>query len=170
MFADENGDVAVLEPEQETPTPIEKLRSRVAGLEEDNRRLRGQHVRSVERRAKYLLLRFDCGTLIMHLGMSGNLRVLPFVTWPLVRSKLLAFAIGASTAGLGGVLYASKVTIISHDLWKRNFAGASDILGRSVRLNGKPATVIGVAEARFHGGRPGDDALVLKNRHINRPA
>ena len=44
---------------------------------------------------------------------------------------------------------APKVTIISHDLWKRNFAGASDILGRSVRLNGKPATVIGVMAPGF---------------------
>jgi ABC-type branched-subunit amino acid transport system permease subunit len=32
-----------------------------------------------------------------------------------VTTKLLAFAIGASTAGLGGVFYASKVTIISPD-------------------------------------------------------
>ncbi len=39
--------------------------------------LRGQRVQAVERRAKYLLLRFKPGTLIMHLGMSGNLRVLP---------------------------------------------------------------------------------------------
>ncbi len=46
--------------------------------------LRGQRVRAVERRAKYLLLRFDCGTLIMHLGMSGNLRVLPQAT-PLLK-------------------------------------------------------------------------------------
>jgi len=40
-------------------------------------RIEGLVVRSVERRAKYLLLRFDTGTLILHLGMSGSLRVLP---------------------------------------------------------------------------------------------
>jgi formamidopyrimidine-DNA glycosylase len=39
--------------------------------------LRAQQIRSVERRAKYLLLRVDRGTLILHLGMSGSLRVLP---------------------------------------------------------------------------------------------
>lgn len=38
--------------------------------------LQGETVRAVKRRAKYLLLEFDCGTLIIHLGMSGNLRVL----------------------------------------------------------------------------------------------
>jgi formamidopyrimidine-DNA glycosylase len=35
-----------------------------------------QWVRRVERRAKYILIGFDAGTLILHLGMSGSLRVL----------------------------------------------------------------------------------------------
>jgi len=39
--------------------------------------LRGQRVLGVGRRAKYLLLHLTRGTLIMHLGMSGSLRVLP---------------------------------------------------------------------------------------------
>ncbi|RDH83688.1 MAG: DNA-formamidopyrimidine glycosylase [endosymbiont of Seepiophila jonesi] len=38
--------------------------------------LPGQCLLRVERRAKYLLLQFDQGTLILHLGMSGSLRVL----------------------------------------------------------------------------------------------
>ena len=37
--------------------------------------LRGQEIRTVGRRAKYLLIGFDVGTLIVHLGMSGSLRV-----------------------------------------------------------------------------------------------
>ncbi|OEU63942.1 MAG: DNA-formamidopyrimidine glycosylase [Desulfuromonadales bacterium C00003094] len=39
-------------------------------------RLCGQAVYEVERRAKYLLLRTKVGTLLIHLGMSGFLRVL----------------------------------------------------------------------------------------------
>lgn len=39
-------------------------------------RLAGQTVRSVERRGKYLLVRFATDTLIIHLGMSGFLRIL----------------------------------------------------------------------------------------------
>ncbi len=38
--------------------------------------IRGHTVRSVERRAKYILIGFDTGTAILHLGMSGSLRVL----------------------------------------------------------------------------------------------
>ena len=37
--------------------------------------VRDQTVRGVERRAKYILIRFDTGTLILHLGMSGSLRL-----------------------------------------------------------------------------------------------
>src|ERR1700694_5403313 len=37
----------------------------------------GQRIVSVERRAKYLLLRLERGTMILHLGMSGSLRILP---------------------------------------------------------------------------------------------
>jgi formamidopyrimidine-DNA glycosylase len=40
------------------------------------RHLSGQTLLSVERRGKYLLLRFARGTLLIHLGMSGYLRIL----------------------------------------------------------------------------------------------
>lgn len=42
--------------------------------------LAGARLHAVERRAKYLLFRFDAGTLILHLGMSGHLRVVPAAT------------------------------------------------------------------------------------------
>lgn len=38
-------------------------------------KLVGHKIEKVERRAKYLLLRFAHGTLILHLGMSGSLRI-----------------------------------------------------------------------------------------------
>ncbi|MCC5835796.1 MAG: bifunctional DNA-formamidopyrimidine glycosylase/DNA-(apurinic or apyrimidinic site) lyase [Opitutales bacterium] len=37
--------------------------------------LEGHRIEAVERRAKYLLIRSQLGTAIVHLGMSGNLRV-----------------------------------------------------------------------------------------------
>lgn len=39
--------------------------------------LSGRTVKSTGRRGKYLLIHFDHGTLIIHLGMSGHLRILP---------------------------------------------------------------------------------------------
>ncbi|MBI5890111.1 MAG: bifunctional DNA-formamidopyrimidine glycosylase/DNA-(apurinic or apyrimidinic site) lyase [Nitrosomonadales bacterium] len=44
--------------------------------------LRGHTVHGLQRRAKYLLVAFDHGTLILHLGMSGSLRILPVGTAP----------------------------------------------------------------------------------------
>ena len=39
--------------------------------------LPGQRIDAVERRAKYLLLHTEAGSALLHLGMSGVLRVLP---------------------------------------------------------------------------------------------
>jgi formamidopyrimidine-DNA glycosylase len=40
-------------------------------------KLAGQRITGVGRRAKYLLIRLEAGTLMVHLGMSGSLRILP---------------------------------------------------------------------------------------------
>jgi predicted permease len=44
---------------------------------------------------------------------------------------------------------AEKVAVISHQLWQRDFGGGRDVVGKSVRINGKPATVIGVMPPGF---------------------
>jgi len=41
------------------------------------RKLAGQRIVRLGRRAKYLLLGLESGTLLLHLGMSGNLRAVP---------------------------------------------------------------------------------------------
>jgi formamidopyrimidine-DNA glycosylase len=63
--------VAVRQPRLRWPVP--------RGLK---RSLTGSHILATERRGKYLLLRTDNGTLIIHLGMSGSLRILPCTTPP----------------------------------------------------------------------------------------
>lgn len=45
-------------------------------------RVCGRVIRRTSRRGKYLLIGFDEGTLIIHLGMSGHLRILPSDTPP----------------------------------------------------------------------------------------
>src|SRR6266496_4590574 len=44
---------------------------------------------------------------------------------------------------------AEKVTILSHEIWQRDFNGDPNIVGQSVRINGKAATVIGVMPPNF---------------------
>ena len=42
-----------------------------------------------------------------------------------------------------------EVAIIGYGIWQRDFAGAKDVVGRNVRVNGKPATIIGVMPKGF---------------------
>jgi formamidopyrimidine-DNA glycosylase len=62
----EIADVSVHNPALRWPVPADKLKKKLPGL----------LVRNVKRRAKYLLLGCGSGTLVIHLGMSGSLRVL----------------------------------------------------------------------------------------------
>ena len=45
----------------------------------------------------------------------------------------------------------TTVAIISHRLWQTQFEGAPDIIGRAVRLNGRPFTIVGLTQADFNG-------------------
>ncbi|MEK7831280.1 MAG: ABC transporter permease, partial [Acidobacteriota bacterium] len=57
---------------------------------------------------------------------------------------------------------AHPVTVISHGLWQRRFAGDPQIVGRQVRLNGQNFSVIGVLPAEFKSAIPGrTDALYV---------
>jgi predicted permease len=44
---------------------------------------------------------------------------------------------------------AGKVALIGYGIWQRDFGGDADIVGKGVRINGKPATVIGVMPKGF---------------------
>ena len=64
------------------------------------RHLPGQRVEAIERRAKYLLVHTAPGSAILHLGMSGSLRILPGATpaglhdhvdWLLDSGRILRF-------------------------------------------------------------------------------
>jgi predicted permease len=46
---------------------------------------------------------------------------------------------------------ASPVAVVSHSLWQRRLGGDPSAIGRSIRLNGFPFTVVGVAPPGFQG-------------------
>jgi formamidopyrimidine-DNA glycosylase len=58
--------VIIRQPQLRWPVPM-KLNDYLVGMS----------IKSVTRRAKYLLFTTDTGTIILHLGMSGSLRILP---------------------------------------------------------------------------------------------
>ena len=54
------------------------------------------------------------------------------------------------------------VVVISDRLWRDRFSRAAEVVGRSIRVNGQPATIVGVAPPGFHGAimTPGEDLWV----------
>ncbi len=47
------------------------------------------------------------------------------------------------------------MVVIGHALWQRRFGGDPAVVGRTVLLNTRPYTVVGVAPARFRGAGTG---------------
>ena len=41
--------------------------------------------------------------------------------------------------------------VLNHAFWIRRFGGASGVLGSAIRLNGRPFTIVGIADRRFSG-------------------
>src|SRR3546814_16960439 len=66
-------------------------------------RLPGQRIDAVRRRAKYLLLDTAAGSALLHLGMSGSLRVLP-ADAPVRVHDHFDIALAGSSRGGGRVL------------------------------------------------------------------
>ncbi len=52
---------------------------------------------------------------------------------------------------------APKVAIIGYDIWQRDLGGDPKVIGKAVRVNGKPATIVGVMAAGF--GFPQNEQL-----------
>jgi formamidopyrimidine-DNA glycosylase len=59
---------------------VRERRLRWPIAEDLDMQLSGQRIQCVERRAKYLLIKAENGSLISHLGMSGSLRLVPVGT------------------------------------------------------------------------------------------
>jgi len=57
--------------------------------------------------------------------------------------------LGRGFTAADGRAGAPTVVLLGHNAWQRRYAGASDVIGRAVRLNGAPATIIGVMPAGF---------------------
>lgn len=81
--------VVIRQPSLRWPIPVDEMLA-----------LQGQVVRRVRRRAKYLLVDFDQGSAVWHLGMSGSLRLVDtsdtpkkhdHVDWHLANGKILRF-------------------------------------------------------------------------------
>lgn len=49
-----------------------------------------------------------------------------------------------------------QVAVIGYEFWRRRFGGAPDVLGKQVRIEGQPFTIVGVTRKWFTGLTPGE--------------
>src|SRR5262249_36336699 len=57
--------------------------------------------------------------------------------------------VGRDLTAADNVPGAEKVALIGYGIWQRDFGGAADIVGKGVRINGTPATIVGVMPQGF---------------------
>jgi len=67
------------------------------------------------------------------------------------RPALGRFFLAEEEAAEGG----APVVVLSHDLWRNRFGQDPAVLGRTLEVNRRPYTVVGVAPPGFRGAKPG---------------
>ncbi|HEV2688256.1 MAG TPA: ABC transporter permease, partial [Bryobacteraceae bacterium] len=67
----------------------------------------------------------------------------------LFRLLRVAPALGRTFTDSEGEIGANQKVILSHALWQRLYAGDPGVIGRELRLNGRPFTIVGVMPAGF---------------------
>ena len=60
-------------------------------------------------------------------------------------------AMGRFMSPAGRANRSEPVAVISYNLWQSRYAAAGDVIGRTVRINGRDLTIIGVAPRGFQG-------------------
>jgi len=71
------------------------------------------------------------------------------VTPSFFRLLRIEAAVGRTFAEEEGEPGSEQKVILSHGLWQRMFSGDADIVGRDLRLNGRPYTIVGVLARDF---------------------
>jgi hypothetical protein len=73
-------------------------------------------------------------------------------------------ALGRPLAPSDGAAGAEPVAVIGHALWTERFQGRADALGRVIRINRQPFTVVGVAPPAFYGAGLSEATLPAAER------
>src|SRR5205085_10023730 len=72
-----------------------------------------------------------------------------YVTEDMFKIIGMAPALGRDFTAKDNKAGAEKVTILGDEIWRRDFGADSNVVGQSVRINGKAATIIGVMPPNF---------------------
>ena len=64
-------------------------------------------------------------------------------------------ALGRTLTPSDDVRGAAPVVVLNYTYWQTAFGGSRDVVGRSIKLNGRPFTIVGVTEPGFTRLTPG---------------
>jgi len=131
--------VNFIDPASRTPFGVN---GQVASM--DFEEMRGQQ-RSFEAMAGYI----SGSTVNCTVDGSPKRYTGAYITDPFFRILGVAPAIGRDLRPEDNVAGAPKVAILGHGVWQKDFGGAPDIIGKSLRINGVPATIVGVMPQGF---------------------
>ena len=101
--------------------------------------------KSFERLAAYI----PGATVNLTIDGRPERRTGAYVTPDFFRILGVAPLIGRDFAAPDNRIGAEKVALLSHQLWQRDFGGSRDVIGKNIRINGKPATIVGVMPPGF---------------------
>ncbi len=113
----------------------------------------------VELRRDAKVFQSSCGFDMLTLGLGFRERA--ETAWTQVVTGDFFGTLGIRPS-LGRVLSESDcrngqplIAVLAHDYWVRRFGSDPSVVGRSVQLQGKPCTIVGVAAKGFNGGLSG---------------
>jgi len=82
---------------------------------------------------------------------SSDLAEMVFVTGNAFDVLGVRAALGRTLLPADDVLNGPRVAVLAHDYWRSRFGGEETVLGRTIRINAQPVTIVGVAEKGFRG-------------------
>jgi predicted permease len=104
-----------------------------------------EHQQSFERLAGYI----NGSTVNLTIDGKVQRNRGAYVTTDFLKVISVAPILGRDFNAADNAVGAQKVALISHSLWQKDFGGSRDVVGKDVRINGRPATIIGVMPAGF---------------------
>jgi len=108
-----------------------------------------EELRPEQRSFEYLAAYLNGSTVNVTIDGSPRRYTGAYVTEDFLRALGVSPSMGRDFTAADNKPGAEKVALVGYALWQRDFAGASDIVGRHVSINGTPATIIGVMPKGF---------------------
>lgn len=108
-----------------------------------------EELRPIQKSFEYLAAYLNGSTVNVTVDGEPRRYTGAYVTHEFLSALGVHPALGRDFTAADDALGAEKVAIISHGIWQRDFGGARDILGKGLRINGTPATIVGVMPPGF---------------------